>query len=131
MGKIIMSVLQGSILGLVLFNIFVHDLFLFITKSQFWNCTADNSLFCYTKEIDAAHEKLKSEIALITQLIYENTYRSKTIIIGVLINNKLLFYSHIKDLHKTSFSQAFCVIKLLLLQYKNKNYVLIIQSPNL
>ena len=76
MGKIIMSVLQGSTLGFALFNIFVHDLFLFITKSQFWSCTDDNSLLCYTKKTDAAHEKLKSEITLITQLIYEN-YISK------------------------------------------------------
>ena len=61
----------------------------------------------------------------------KTTYRSKKIIIGVLISKKLLFYGHIKDLHKTSFSQAFCIMKLLLLEYKNKYYDLIIQSPNL
>ena len=55
-----------SILGLVLFNIFVLDLFPFITNSQILNCTVYNSLLCYSKKIDAAHEKLKLEFKLIT-----------------------------------------------------------------
>ena len=42
---------QGSLLRLLLFNIFVNDLFLFIRKSGVCNFSEDNTLYSVGKKI--------------------------------------------------------------------------------
>ena len=43
--EIIAGVPQGSILGSLLFNIFVNDLFLFVSSSKLSNYADDNKLY--------------------------------------------------------------------------------------
>ena len=42
---------QGSILGSIVFNIFINDLFLFLTKSEVCNSADDNTLYSCNKDV--------------------------------------------------------------------------------
>ena len=56
--EITTDVLQGSILGTLLFNILINDVFLFVESSNVCNC-ADNTLFTFGKTFDKLPENFK------------------------------------------------------------------------
>ena len=53
--RIITQVTQGSILGLLFYNIFINDLFLSIDKSTFCNYTDDNTLYTSGNDAKLCH----------------------------------------------------------------------------
>ena len=54
---------QGSILGSLLFNIFINDLFFSIQKSEVRNFADDNTLFCGNKNLDLVFINLNNDLS--------------------------------------------------------------------
>ena len=128
--KIIAGVPQGSILGPLLFNIFINDLFVFVSSSNLSNYADDNTLYASGFNLEEVKKCLSTDFDAVTKWFYENHMalnagkchlmclgkdtRNETFIfkgvvmknskeqkiLGVTIDNKLTFKSHIKNLCK-------------------------------
>ena len=56
---IFQGILQGSILGPLLFNLFLCDLFLFVEEADITSYTDDNTLYVCSENVDITPEKLE------------------------------------------------------------------------
>lgn len=64
---------QGSILGPLLFNIFINDLFLVLLETEICNFADDNTIYAYDSNLQNVSSKLEKDLKLINKWFVDNS----------------------------------------------------------
>ena len=86
---------QGSILGPILFNVFINDLFLSIKETDIYNFADDTTLYARGKELYTISFKLELETNTAIQWLKDNEMVANP------LKFELMFHSKYKNIDKT------------------------------
>ena len=89
---------QGSILGPILFNLFLNDLFLFIEETQICNFADDNTVYSCEITIEQVALKLEHDIPRVLNWLKYNSMvanpaKFQVMFLGIKQKPRLLSYS--------------------------------------
>ena len=70
--KIIAGVQQGSILGSLLFNKLLNDIFYFENRAFLSNYGDDNTLYAFDSNLEEVKQNLSQDLLKLSELIHEN-----------------------------------------------------------
>ena len=117
-GNISSGVPQGSILGPLLFNIFINDIFLFVTEIDIANYADDNMPYATDKCIELLLQKLESETSPLNEWfafnhLKSNNDKNKLLVthdntVSVKIGNKVISHLVKIDSFRDKLSVATC-----------------------
>ena len=135
--SVIAGVPQCSIDGPLLFNLFINDLVLFLTETMLSNYADDNNLFSIGRDLNKVKDTLAKDFGIVSENFMvlnskkchfmcigkdgENetfTFKDvcfksskEEVILGITIDNKLSFDSHIRRMCKKIWSKIKCSLK--------------------
>ena len=92
---------QGSILGPLLFNIFINDIFFFVKKSEICNFTDDNTIYSCGKDLPKIKEDLICTMKNILKWFRLNSLKANPGKFQFIILGGKTCYEHILKLNST------------------------------
>ena len=128
--KVITGIPQGSTVGPLLFNAFLNDIFMFISKCNLCNYADDNTLYSTGKDLNQIRRTLEMDFMILHQWLHKNhmtvnpgkchyvvigsrdlsheimlnnnkiTGSNEEKLLGIILDSKLNFESHIGSLCK-------------------------------
>ena len=140
--EVITGVLQGSILGPLLFNMFLNDVFLFILKCQLCNYADDNTLYKSEKNMWKIKNDLEMDFMILHKWFHQNhiilnlgkchyvvigdddpsqkiilnnneiASSNEEKLLGILLDSKLNFESHITYLCKKAGQKRSALVRI-------------------
>ena len=140
--KILLGVPQGSIVGPLLFNIFINDIFYFIQDAYICNFADDNSLYSIEDNLKEVKTILKKNFEILQWWFYENYMvlnpgkchyliinndiintsielgekvlyaEAEQKLLGIIIDKDLNFQSHTKSIIKTANQKLSALIRV-------------------
>ena len=67
---------QGSVLGSLVFNVFINDIFMFIEKSEIFNFADDNTIYNCGEDLSNILENLKHDMKILLKWFRINTLQA-------------------------------------------------------
>ena len=97
-GSYLSEWLKGSILGSILFNVFINDLLLFIKETDICNFADDATLYACRKDLDTISSKLELETNTAIKWLKDNEMVANP------LKFQLMFLAKCKNIEKKNMS---------------------------
>ena len=140
--NILIGVPQGSILGPLLYNFSLNDIFLFVKNSELCNFADDNTLYACDVSFEKVISRLTQDVTRLQDWFKVNSMlanskkfqvmflgsgeipqsinifgneipvQTEVKLLGIILDNKLSFSSHIKDLCNKANNKLSCLFRL-------------------